>query len=766
MSRVLPRLSESLCCAPLALSLVLWSPAPAGASIPPGSGSASLSGTINDPAGAAVASARIALRSSRGIAAETVSDGEGHFSIRSVPPGRYEVVTLRDGFRADPLTVDLLADQSKDIRIQLRMAAIAESLVVSASQVEIPLSSVPGSASVFSGDDLRARQLRTMGDALRLIPGLAVASTGGAGAVTSVFPRGGESDYTMVLIDGVRQNSFGGAFDFAHLALFDLAGIEVVRGPQSAQYGSDAIGGVIQLRTRLGGAPRAAGLIEGASRGTSRLAASTSGSAGALAWGLGVERVASNGFTGLTPAGTERVSNDDYHALSSTISAAWTPSARSSIRADVQLGANRRGNPGPYGSNPIGAFPGIDAVSRGTNDTALFSLNVRHEWNALTGMSAQASFGDLRSTFVSPFGPSNSRTRRATLRAQIDRTLSDALSASAGVEALLERADSSYIQGLAGPVPVSRHVIGYFAEGRYQAGARLFVTAGLRVEQIAREALEADPLAFAPRPALPASTVISPNPRLAASYYLRTSDAARGNWTRVHASAGTGIRAPDGFEIAFTDNPNLKPERSRSVDLGLEQALAGGRVVLDVTGFVNRYEDLIVAVGHALADYSRFLTDNIANARASGVEASGALRTRWGLDARLAYTFLDTAVLAVDRSNGIAPAPFTVGDPLIRRPRHHATLDVTWTRHRWSSFLRVGGRGRELDVEPNYGASGGLFYAPGFVVADAGATFRLSTRIDLLARIENLLGRRYEDVLGYPSPGRTFSVGVRLASGR
>ena len=766
MSHVLPRLFKAVFCASLALSLVVSHPSTSLASAASVSGEASLSGTVSDPLGAAVANARVVLRSLRSVAAETTSDRAGHFSIRAVPPGSYELITLCDGFRADPMVVDLKADETRDVRIPLRMAAIAESLVVSAAQVEIPLSRVPGSVSVFNQDELRARQLRTISDVLRLMPGLTVANTGGLGAVTSVFPRGGESDYTMVLVDGVRLNSFGGGFDFAHLALFDVDSVEVVRGPQSAQYGSDAIGGVIHLHTKLGGPLKSAGLLEGGSRSTSRLAATTSGSAGTIGWGLGVERVSSAGFTGLTPAGTERVANDDYRALSTMLSVAWRRSPRSSVRADVQLESNRRGNPGPYGANPIGAFPGVDRVSRGTNHTGVYSLTVNHDWNASTGMILQATFGDLRSTFVSPYGDSNSRTRRATLRAQVDRTFTAGIAGSAGVEALIERADSSYIQGLTGPIPVSRHVIGYFAEGRYQAGARLFITSGLRVEQIRRESLEADPLAFTPRPTLPASTVLSPNPRLAASYYLRTSDESQGNWTRVHATAGTGIRAPDGFETAFTDNPNLKPERSRSLDGGLEQALLSGRVVVDVTGFINRYEDLIVAVGRDLANFSRFRTDNIANARASGIEASAALRTRWGLDARLSYTMLDTAVLAVDRSAGIAPAPFTVGDPLIRRPRHHGSLDVTWARNRLTGFLRIGGRGRELDIEPNYGASGGLFHAPGFLVSDAGASVKLSDRVELMARIENLLGRRYEDVFGYPAPGRTFSAGVRLASGR
>ena len=92
------------------------------------------------------------------------------------------------------------------------------------------------------------------------MPGLTVVRSGGRGAVTSLFPRGGESDYTLVLVDGIRANDFGGGFDFAHLPVADVDRIEVVRGPQSALYGSDAIGGVVQIITRSGGAPRLDGV--------------------------------------------------------------------------------------------------------------------------------------------------------------------------------------------------------------------------------------------------------------------------------------------------------------------------------------------------------------------------------------------------------------------------------------------------------------------------------------------------------------------------
>jgi outer membrane receptor protein involved in Fe transport len=281
-----------------------------------------------------------------------------------------------------------------------------------------------------------------------------------------------------------------------------------------------------------------------------------------------------------------------------------------------------------------------------------------------------------------------------------------------------------------------------------------------------RGAIEGDPFSFSPRVALPEDRVVSPNPRAAVSYYLRTSDASGGNWSRVHGSAGTGIRAPDAFEIAFTDNPGLAPERSKSVDAGFEQALAGGLVILDATWFFNRYDDLIVAVGRSMQDYSRYRSDNIANAQARGIEASFALRTRRGLEARASYTFAATEVLAVDNAPGVAPAPFAVGDWLLRRPRHQANVDLLWRHRRVTAYFNAGGRSRVLDVEPNWGASGGLFYAAGFGVAGAGAAVHAGRHVDVLVRVDNLFDRRYEAVFGFPAPRRSFTVGVRLAAGR
>jgi outer membrane cobalamin receptor len=729
---------------------------------------ASIQGRVIDPSGAPIPAAVVNLRAASGVVRQTPSRTDGSYVFSGVPPGSYDLGASVEGFRADPVRVTVIEADALHADIRLSLAALTDAVVVSAAFVELAQSQATASVTALSQRDVEDRQFTMVADALRLAPGMTVAPSGGLGSVTSAFPRGGESDYTLVMLDGVKLNSFGGGFDFGHLTTFGLGQIEVVRGPQSAVFGSDAIGGVVQMRSRVGGPPSAYGLLETGSYGTNRLAVGSSGSKGTVDWGASVERASSDGWTAEAPNAPARaVTNDDYEASIASFSAAWRASPRSTLRATGRFGTNQRGNPGPFGSDPIGAYPGIDTVSRGTNDAAMGSVDFTHEWNPRTALRLQSGYVDQRSRFVSPWGESDARTQRFQARGQVDRALTPALGLTAGAALEIERAGSSYITGTAAQrVPVERRVAGYFAELRWRSASRLFVTAGLRVDDIVRGGIEGDPLGFSPRFALPEDRVVSPNPRAAVSYYVRTSDASGGNWSRVHGSAGTGIRAPDAFEIAFTDNPGLAPERSKSVDAGFEQALAGGLVIVDATWFFNRYDDLIVAVGRSMQDYSRYRTDNIANAQARGLETSFALRTRRGLEARASYTFAATEVLAVDDAPGVAPAPFAVGDWLLRRPRHQANVDLLWRHRSVTAYLNVGGRSSVLDVEPNWGASGGVFSSAGFGVAGAGAAIHAGRHTEVLVRVDNLFDREYEAVFGYPAPRRSFTVGVRLVAGR
>lgn len=721
-------------------------------------------GRILDPAREPMASVRVIVTGPLGLRA-VLTDADGRFEVPDLPGARYRLRVEAPGFTAEPVMVALGEDDEREIPVTLHVAALRESVVVSAAQVELALSEAPATVTVVDAAELRDRQVDSLAGALRNVPGFSIARTGGLGALTSIFPRGGESDYTLVLVDGLRLNAFGGGFDASQLALANVERVEVVRGPQSAIFGSDAIGGVVQLVTAHGGPIRGDGLLEGGSFDTWRAAASTSGSSGPLSWSGSAERHASDGFTGATTASGELVANDDGLQEQFGGTAAWQVNPESRVRGTVRHFRSERGFPGPFGSDPIGAFPGIDVVARGRNDHLQVGVAANHAWSGRVRQRYAFTASDLDSRFTSAFGPSDFETRRLTARAQTDVVLGAGGSLSAGFELAAERARSTFITAADfEELPIERRVLGPYIELRQQLGRRVAVTGGVRADYIRRSALAGDDSPFAPRPAFATDGLTSVNPRIAA-VWTAWRDGAGAARTRVHASAGTGIRPPDAFEIAFTDNPALAPERSRSVEAGVAHALAGGVVDLEATAFSSTYDDLIVTIGRSLQDASRYRSDNVSNARSRGLETGASWRTRWGLTARVTYTWLDTEILAVDRTS-LAPPPFDPGDPLLRRPRHGASLDVRVNRSRAAGFLEVGGRGRALDVEPNFGASGGLFFTPAFAVVSAGATIRIARYVEVLARGVNLADRRYEETLGFPAPGRSGTVGVRVAFGR
>jgi outer membrane cobalamin receptor len=598
------------------------------------------------------------------------------------------------------------------------------------------------------------------------VPGLAVTRSGGRGALTALFPRGGASNYTLVLVDGIRANSFGGGYDFAHLSVADVDRIEIVRGPQSALFGSDAIGAVVHVVTRRGGRPRVDGLIEGGSQETARATIAAAGSRGDWSWGGGAERTRSLGYTGLAPATGEAVSNDDYHFSHVSGTLGWQRPNGADFMVSGNLGRDERGFPGPFGSNPIGAFTEVDRISRGVDDTRQFGSRLTHPWSSRVRQRLEANYTDLSGNFIDRFGQSSSGTRRFDGRVQEDIALSGALGASAGVEFLRERGSSTYVTGgvADAPIPIGRGVTGAFAELRYVWRQRLFVTGGLRLEHITRDAVEANFGLFSARPAFPAQTVDSLNPKISASYLIKASGES-GASTRVRASGGTGIRPPDAFQIAFTDNPNLKPERSRSFEVGVDQQLAGGAYSVAATGFVNSYDDLIITIARALQGASRYKSDNISNARSRGLELEGAARLVNALRVRASYTLLHTEILSVDGIAQFAPPPFNVGDALIRRPRHQGSVDLTYNAGRVTAFGEMTTRSSMRDIEPSSGAIGG-FFSPSYGVLNVGGSVRVARGLHVYARVLNVGDRRYEETLGFPALRRSGIVGVRIAASR
>jgi len=715
-----------------------------------------LTGRIVDPDGRAVAGAQVLLVADGEALRSTITNSRGEFDMDAPDSGAFDVRVSVSGFRGELRRIDPAG--SHDLgEIRLSVSAMSESVVVSAAQVEVPLSEVSSSVTVISGAELEARQVHSVADALRMVPGLTVSANGGPGALTAVFPRGGESNFSLVFVDDVPVTAFGGEFDFAHLSTANVERIEIVRGPQSALYGSNAIGAVIRVITRRGGAPVVSGLVEAGGYGTDRMSGATSGSSGRFEWGGAVDHLTSDGYNDHRTAAGLTVQNDDYSRTVGAVSAGWREGGLN-VRAQVQHATDERGTPGPFGTNPVGAYTDIDTVSRGENAQTLASVAAAVPLGGRVRSFFQTGYHRLESDFTSPFGPSESNSRRWSARAQLDFPVVRALDVSAGAELQRERAGSTFVTNeFFEPTPVKRTIAGYFAEARWSAASRVFATAGLRVEDIHRDAFAL----------LAADDMVSVNPKAGVAWIV--NPAAR-SVTKLRASAGTGIRPPGAFDIAFTDNPSLKPERSRSAEVGIEQTFAGGLVAAEAVGFWNEYDDLIVAVG-SFSESSRYMTDNISNARASGLELGVTTshrvvaRTPILLRGRVGYTFLDSEILAVDRDRQ-APPPFAVGDPLLRRPRHQVSIDASAVAGALSLFFTGGARARVLDVEPSLGTFGGLHYASGFNVWNVGGAWRLRRIGEVYARVENLFDEVYEEALGFPALGRRATIGLRVAAGR
>lgn len=294
--------------------------------------------------------------------------------------------------------------------------------------------------------------------------------------------------------------------------------------------------------------------------------------------------------------------------------------------------------------------------------------------------------------------------------------------------------------------------------------------AGVRIENFRTDEILAVP--FSHDQNFPASSIVSTNPRVSAAYFLRGRPSSHAlGYAKMHGSFGTGIRAPNGFELAFTSNPKLLPERTRSFDAGMETSWWSSRALLDVTYFYNHFEDQIVTLTGDLRRLSTFTSDNLGNAQAQGLELTMTLQPTSRIRLGGQYTFLKSEILSLSGAPGRAQSIFKVGDPLIRRPTHSGSFFATWTRRRWTITLDTLLRGTTTDTDPNLGTFACDLGLPcilknhGYVDANIGGSFEVKEGVTWYARVNNFLDQRYEEVLGYPSYRLNFVSGVRVSIG-
>jgi outer membrane receptor protein involved in Fe transport len=560
------------------------------------------------------------------------------------------------------------------------------------------------------------------------------------------------------MIDGVQLNLFGGDFDFASLPADGVDHVEVSRGPQSALYGSNAVAGAINIVSERGeGPPHFSFLAEGGSFTTRRFATGGSGLTKGFSWAYNLSRLDSGGV----------VSNDNYRNQSSYVSLGYSRTPKRQLTFHFFGNANDVGAPGAYGSDPDHLFTGIDTVSRDKQDLFGYQANYSEQFTNSLKQVFSVSVTPDRFLFHSAFGDSFLKNLRVVANTHGEWTVSRKDLFVYGFEYNHEQIQDTFIADANNaPFVLPRASYAYFAENRWNPTSRLFLTTGLRVDDLRTDALPPD--GFGSRPLLPATSVVKVNPRVAAAYLLRQSSTSEAfGSSRLHGSFGTGIRAPNGFELAFTNNPNLKPEKNISFDAGIEQRFLSDRAVLDVTYFYNRFKDQIVVLGGNLQNLSTFTSDNLANSRAQGLETSLRLRPFRSLELAAQYTWLDSVILALDGST-LVESPFAVGQPLIRRPRSSASYNVTWRHKRLMLNTNALIRGGVLDIEPNDGTFACtlgfpcLFRTAGYVVANAGFSYELPGGLEIHGRLNNFTNEKYEEVLGFPALHLNFMTGIRF----
>lgn len=745
-----------------------------------------VTGVISDPSGAKVALARVALRDPAGIVVyQARSDNEGQFSI-AVAEGRYKLTVEALGFiQTKEANIDVRAGATETINVRLEIAAISDQMIITATRTETATGELAGSLSVLTSEGLRLENQSLISESLRAVPGFSVAQTGGRGGLTSIFARGGESDYNKVLIDGVPVNAAGGLFDFASLTTENVEHVEVIRGPQSALFGSDAMTSVIQLITRRGttSQPEFEFSGEGGSFGFHRETARLSGLAD---W---FDYSASYGYQSTDG----RFRNSDYLNRSASANLGFRLNPSAELRVTARSNNSSLGVPGPTAdlfADPdqrqrhrdiaLGAGLSLKAASRWRHSARfIYSEFETHNFDPLaedlsnpaTPPLPPGGFGD---DFLFTF---SDHQKRAGFQYQTIAALTSSNLLTGGVD--FEHESAVFDDGFSRVSP-TRNNLGIYVQDQAAFRERLFLTAGVRVERntsTVPEDLRAALIALgSTAPSGEVGFGLSANPRVAAAFIARThrnGDAI--GMTRLKASFGTGIKEPrldEAFSpsIFFLGNPKADPERATSFDVGITQEFFNRRGNVDVTYFDARFRDQIAFLFDPVTFGPINLPDgtltnfvNVERASARGVELTAAARPMLQFRIGGSYTFLRSKTERA--ANALSPE---VGLALLRRPRHAGSVEASWVRERYDVAVDGSFVGKRRDLDAVSGArfiGGRPIFNDGYVKLNAAGSYHAGRFVTLFARAENLLNQDYQEILGFPAYRFNFSAGLRVRVG-
>ena len=769
--------------------------APAAAQAP-----AVLTGVVTDPSGGVLPDVRLEAVSGLRVLAVATTGADGRYRLELPPEGAERVSARLTGFAPADVGVRVGAgDATVDFRLDL--APLRDTVVVTTSRTRERRGSVTESHAVFAAEDIERLGSHSVADVLRQVPGFSVQSTGREGSIASLYARGGESDYNHVLIDGVRVNADGGSYDFGRVSAGEIARVEVVRGAQSALYGSDAIGSVIQIFTKRGtpaGGPRLSGFVEGGSFGTSRGDLRLLGGARQrLDYQLGIAHRATEGAFRARLPEPDRF---DQQVIDGNVGALVGDHTR--LRSGFRYSSARANAVGPisYAPGDRGTRHDTDALSWNLDLDQRLGARVDHVFAASyfrAGRQSDDGIADARylvravlegrpgalypsgprlvrwldestfhalasdpaglgpGQFLAESGPYSgydypftfeTQFRRAAARYQVNATWLDQQVLSAGYDYYRET------NALDGTQAVDNQ--SWFIQQQLAIGGAWFVTGGARVDDNAHY-----------------GTAV--NPKLSAGGYPLPVRSGTLSSVKVSVNLGRGIKNPTFAQLygsQWVDGDlSLRPEQAVTADAGLELTFDDQRWLARSTWFRNDYMEQIAYApslgrgGDGVADYV-----NIDGSRAAGLELEFVLqRPVGGLTAGASYALVDTEVV----TNVSTSEQFQPGQPLLRRPRHSGHLRLGYTRGRASLHLHLevtGDRhdsaflglrrvldGRPVDITVN----------PGYALLSLGGQVRVQEDLTLFARIDNATDAAYDSALGYPGLPRALVAGARFAFG-
>ena len=589
-------------------------------------------------------------------------------------------------------------------------------ITVTATRLDTSLERSPSATTVISSQEIDQNQYRFAADALRTVPGLTVVQTGVPGQLTSVFIRGLNSNQTQVLLDGIPFNQgLADVFNFADFTSDDIARIEVVRGPQSAIYGPNASGGIINFITKRGtGEPEGSAFFEAGSWASFREGASASGKFGPLDFAVGFSRFdtenarQNNGYAattvlgdvGITPIAPLRLGLVFFYdyADAGSPNTIFDPQPFDDLRTERYLVA------------PTVEFHPFEWWS----NKFYFSYDQERQIN--------------NPNLVDPFtGPTRGIFRRDQLEYQTDLSPLSWLTLTSGfyyshVNVYQERPEVQFGD------PLIRDKTENFA-----GFAQLKLTALPNLDLYFNARYDAfrdfgDKFTY----------------RVAGNYLFAPTH------TILRSSFGTAFTPPSSQDKIFGDNPNLKPDREKGFDVGFEQPFWGDRIRLGANFFYNTDSNVVGFNG-------QFIAFNIGSARTQGVETFASLSPLPGLVITANYTYLD----AISTSTQDFSQP--PGGRLARRPRNtfYASVSYLWFNRLTTT---VGVQSVNARDDLSFPITGFPKNVPleDYTTVRLSAEFRVNECLKITGRIENLFDEKYSEVLGFPALGRTIYGGLAL----